>query len=650
VNGDVFHDPPPVPEAAVGRLLDRVRKPARYWGGEWNSVRSDWSVTPLKWCLAYPDLYEVGMSNLGLQILYEVLNDRDDCLAERAYSPDADLAAQLRMGGVPLWSLETRRPLRDFDVLGLSLGYELVASNILEMLDLGGVPPASRDRSGRDPLVVAGGSTALNPEPLADFVDAVVLGEGEDVVGEISETLVSIGWHRRDRDAGGQARRGATRLDALRSLAAIPGVYVPSLYLPRYEEDGRFDGLDRLDPSAPDRVVARITGDFETRVRGIRQLVPNTSIVFDRAQLEVMRGCTRGCRFCQAGMATRPVRERSPEIVLPAAEAILCATGHDEIGLTSLSTADYTHVREVAVGLAERHPNLTVSLPSTRVDAFTVELVDAIAPGGGRSGFTFAPEAGSQHLRDVVNKGVADEEILHCAELAFSRGWSLIKLYFMIGLPGETVDDVAAIARLCRPILEMGRRHHGGRAQVKVSLSTFVPKPGSPFQWDGQDDRAEIEAKVDILRKALHGKGLTLSWHDADSSLLEAALGRGDRRLGRVIERAWRKGARLDAWNIHFDIGLWLEAFAEERLDPRWYAQRDIPVTEPLPWSHLEAGVSGEFLVRERKRALTSRATPDCRWGPCSGCGTPAATGFACDTGLQGPRRFLVRVGEPGLA
>jgi radical SAM superfamily enzyme YgiQ (UPF0313 family) len=420
------------------------------------------------------------------------------------------------------------------------------------------------------------------------------------------------------------------------------------MYSPRYEADGRFQGLDRIDAAAPETVTARIAADFETTVHGIRQIVPNIGIVFDRAQIEVMRGCTRGCRFCAAGMQSRPLRERAPEVAVEAAEAILRSTGYEEIGLTSLSTADYTYVREVATELKRRRPSTVLSLPSTRVDAFTVELVEAIDTAGRRGGFTFAPEAGSQRMRDTINKGVGDEEIARCAELAFERGWSSVKLYFMIGLPGETMADALAIAAISKRVLDMGRRRHGNRAQVKVSVSTFIPKVMTPFQWDGQDNTLEIEAKVGALRTAMHGKGLTLSWSNPASSILEAALGRGDRRLGRVIRRAWETGTRFDAWDEHFDYGAWLAAFASEGLDPAWYAQRDIPTDEPLPWSHLGAGVSTAFMLRDRKRALAGLTTVDCHWGPCSNCGVPSATGFACETGERGPRRLLVQVGDSG--
>jgi radical SAM family uncharacterized protein len=648
-SGGPFDAATPVPGGTIERILSRVRKPGRYAGGEWNSVQKDWALTALKWCLAYPDLYEIGMSNLGLRILYEVLNDRPDRLAERCFAPDVDLQAELRAAGVALWSLETRRPLRAFDVIGLSLGFELVCTNALAMLDLGGVGLTTAERSEADPLVVAGGSIVLNPEPMADFVDVVVLGEGEDAVLEISDVLQSLGWNRRvppPPGTSGEWRRGVDRTTVLRALARLPGVYVPSFYRPAYLPDGRFDRLERVESAAPSAVTARIAADFETRVHGIRQLVPNIGIVFDRAQLEVMRGCTRGCRFCAAGMQSRPLRERAPDVAVTAAEEILRATGYEEIGLTSLSAADYTYVREVATELRRRRPDTILSLPSTRVDAFTVELVDAITGAGRKGGFTFAPEAGSQRLRDSINKGVSDEEIGRCAQLAFDRGWSALKLYFMIGLPGETMADVLAIAAISRRVLEMGRRRHGGRAQVKVNVSTFVPKVMTPFQWDGQDTTAEIEAKVEALRKAMHGKGLVLSWPDPNSSILEAAIGRGDRRLGAVIRLAWQRGARFEAWDEHFDFSIWLDAFAEAGLDPAWYAQRDIPVGEPLPWAHLGAGVSTEFLLRDRERAQSALATADCHWGPCSNCGVPGGTGFACDRGEAGPRRLLVAGGD----
>jgi radical SAM family uncharacterized protein len=509
------------------------------------------------------------------------------------------------------------------------------------MLDLGGVPLTTGERTEADPLVIAGGSSVLNPEPIAECLDAVLLGEGEEAVLEIGDALERIGWPRR-RGPTGEWLRGAARADALKALARIPGVYVPSFYRPHYNPDGTFARLEPL-ADAPPLVTGRIAADFETHVHGIRQLVPNIAIVFDRAQLEVMRGCTRGCRFCQAGIGYRPLRERAPDVAVTAAGSILDATGYEEIGLTSLSTADYTYVNEVATTLHRLRPQASVSLPSTRVDAFTVELVDALVPSGRRGGFTFAPEAGSQRLRDVINKGVSDEEIARCAELAFRRGWSALKFYFMIGLPGETMDDVLAIADICRRVLEVGRRYHGGKAQVKANVSTFVPKVGTPFMWPGQDTTAEIEAKVAALRRRMHGRGLDLRWSEPRSSILEAALGRGDRQLNAVVRRAWRAGARFDAWDEHFSYQRWLEAFEAEGLDPAWYAQRDIPLDEPLPWDHLSCGVTREFLARDYRRALSGETAADCHWGPCYDCGVPAATGFDCQTGEQGPRALLVR-------
>jgi radical SAM family uncharacterized protein len=637
--------PPPIPVDRVHAVLARVEKPARYTGGEWNSVAKDWSATPLRWCFAYPDLYEIGMSNLGLKILYEVLNDRDGTLAERAFAPWVDLQAELRAQDIPLWSLETRRPLAAFDVVGFSLGFELIGTNLLSMLALGGVGLSTPERAEGEPLVIAGGTTTLNPEPLADILDAVVLGEGEDVVLEISAALERAAWTQRTLDPDGTLRRGCTRRDAMRALAAIDGVYVPSLYRPTYHPDGRIDRIERHDDAVPATVVRRIVDDFETNVRGIRQVVPNIPVVFDRAQIEVMRGCTRGCRFCQAGMQFRPLRERPAAVAIAAADAILRATGYEEIGLTSLSTADYTHVAEVATEIRRQHPDIHVSIPSTRVDAFTVDLTDALGTAR-RNGFTFAPEAGSQRMRDVINKGVTDDEIVHCAELAFSRGWSTLKLYFMVGLPGETMDDVLGIASICRRVLAAGRRHHGDRALVKANVSTFVPKPLTPFVWDGQDEIAVIEEKVAALQRALRGRGLDLSWNEPHESLLEAALSRGDRRLGAVIRRAWEMGARFDAWNDHFRFDLWTAAFAEAGLDPTWYAQRDIPLDEHLPWEHLDGGVTAAFLQKEWQRSRDEATIPDCHWDACFDCGVPAATGFACRTGEDGPRAVLVSV-EP---
>ncbi|MDA8065883.1 MAG: TIGR03960 family B12-binding radical SAM protein [Thermaerobacter sp.] len=584
-------------------ILLSVQKPARYVGSEWNAVHKDWDRVDVTFALAFPDLYEVGMSHLGLQILYHELNRREDTLAERVFAPAPDLEAVLRRRGLPLFALESHRGLRDFDILGFTLQYELTYTNILNMLDLGGIPLQAADRGEGDPLVVGGGPGAFNPEPLVPFFDCFVLGEGEEVVHELVD-----GW----RESAGRSRE-----DRLRRLAAVPGVYVPSLYQVRYGADGTVAAVQAVAP-APSRVMKRVVADLDELDYPTYPVVPSVQAIHERAMVEVFRGCTRGCRFCQAGIIYRPVRERSPRAVVRLAQEILAHTGYDEVSLVSLSTADYSGIdrvaRELARDLAPR--GQAVSLPSLRVDAFSVELARTVR-GPRKTGLTFAPEAGTQRLRDVINKGVREEDLMAAAQAAFSQGWEALKLYFMIGLPTETEADVAAIAQLARRVRDLG----GSRSQVTVSVSSFVPKPHTPFQWEPQDPPQTLLAKQALLRRVLRGRGLSLRWHEVGPSWIEGTFSRGDRRMAAVLEEAWRHGCRLDGWGEHFRPELWEEAFRAAGADPAFYNARRRSPEEIFPWDHLDSGATREFLWEENQRALTGEATADCRWEGCYLCG-----------------------------
>jgi len=598
-------------------ILPEVQKPARYTGGEWNSVVKDWDATPVKVALAYPDIYEVGMSNLGLVILYDVLNSRCDVLAERVYAPWPDMEAQMRSAGMPLFSLETRHHLRDFHIVGFSLQYELNYATVLNMLDLAGIPLHAAERGPEWPLVIAGGSCTYNPEPLTPFFDAFVIGEGEEVVLEIVQAVRK--WQGKERGRKGEKE------ELLRRLATIEGMYVPSLYQVFYEREGIITQVRPTVPEAPPMVVKRVLPRL-----GPVPLSPNVPFlrpVHDRGTVEIQRGCTQGCRFCQAGFIYRPVRERGMAEILHAVEELLANTGYEELALLSLSSNDYSRIEQLVRELVQRYqdPPLAISLPSLRTDAFSVELAQ-LFHGRRRTGLTFAPEAGSQRLRDVINKKTTEEDLLTTAEAAFSCGWQRIKLYFMTGLPTETSEDVAAIVRLVRQVHDLGRRHHPRRAQISVSVATFVPKPHTPFQWCSLLPGPELEVQQSLLRQGLRRPGISLSWHEPEMTLLEAALSRGDRRLAPVIERAWRSGARLDAWDEHFEADLWWRAFQAEGLDPDFYARRERSLEEVLPWDHISTGVSREFLLGEFRRALQGEITPDCREG-CLSCGANVALG-----------------------
>ncbi len=595
-----------MPAIDIDPLLRGVSKPARYIGGEWNVIEHDWNERSVRWALIYPDLYDIGQSNGGLAILYDILNQTEDTLAERCYTPWPDMADSLRSRGQPLFSLENRRGLRDFDALGFSLSYELTYTNILEMLDLAGIPSRSLDRAEDDPIILAGGSGALVPEPLAPFIDAFVLGEAEDIILEINELL-----HER-------RTQGASRFDLLRALARTPGVYVPRFYEWRYESDGTPAEVFATDDAASVPVVKRFMQGLPPILT--RPIVPYLQTVHDRAGIEIQRGCTQGCRFCQAGMIYRPLRERTPEEVVAGAKELFRNTGFDDLSLVSLSSTDHSQIKGIVRALrAEFGDNIGISLPSTRVDSFSVDVALLCSPRKKHS-MTFAPEAGSQRLRNAVSKVVDEQDLLDAARNAFEQGWTSIKLYFMVGLPTETMSDVEGIVDWASQVKQIGRQIVGNRARVRVSTSNHVPKAHAPFQWARQETPAELEPKHQLLKQMTRKARLDLSWNDPQESILEGVLSRGDRRLAPVIETAWRNGARFDAWSEHFREDLWWDAMAKEGLDPAFYCHRERDLWERFPWMHIASGVSEAFLRKEWQRTWKELTTADCRDG-CNVCG-----------------------------
>ncbi len=605
----------------IERILTQVQKPARYAGGEVNSVCKNPDEVKIRFAFCFPDTYEVGMSHLGMKILYGLLNERADTWCERVFAPWPDFEELLRREHIPLYALESFSPLSAFDFIGFTLQYELSFTNILNMLELGGIPVKASERSETDPIVIAGGPCACNPEPIADFIDLFVLGEGEEVLGELMDLyLVCKG-------------NGHSKKEFMKKASQIEGVYVPSLYCVSYQEDGTIRSVEPLE-GAPAVVHKRILRNMDAAYYPDRFIVPYIETVHDRAILEVMRGCIRGCRFCQAGFLYRPLREKSAGLLCSQGKDLCENTGYEEISLSSLSTSDYSQLApmlEEMLDFTDRN-KINMTLPSLRIDNFSEELLDKIKSVR-KSGLTFAPEAGSQRLRDVINKNVREEDVMSSCKIAFEGGYTSVKLYFMLGLPTETMEDIEAIIGLAQRVVDLfyslPDRPKGRGVNVTVSVSTFVPKPFTPFQWEAQDTMEMIAAKQKHLIESITSKKITCKYHEMHTSVLEGILARGDRRLGNVIYTAWQKGCRLDSWDEHFHFDRWMDAMKECGLSPAFYASRKRSFDEILPWEHLDYGVSKRFLRRECEKAYAAETTPNCR-EKCAGCGANRLLGGAC--------------------
>lgn len=592
------------------KILDRVEKPGRYIGKEYNEIVKRDEAGMIKIALAFPDLYEIGMSYLGFKILYDLINQKADVLAERVFSPAVDMERLLREANLPIFSLETYRSLNAFDIVGFTIQHELCFSNILNLIELGHIPLKTEDRDENDPLLIAGGPVAFNPEPLADFIDLFVIGEGEEVIQEIIEVFRE--WKRQK----------GKRDELLQRLVQREGIYVPSLYRVEYREDGRIKSITPHKKEVPFRVKKRIIRDFNQVSYPVKPIVPHLEVVHDRITLEIFRGCTRGCRFCQAGMIYRPVRERSLDRLLELAEKTLQHTGYEEISLSSLSSTDYSQIEELIKELVNCFgtKGVGVSLPSLRIDAFSVNLAQQIQRVR-KVGLTFAPEVGTERLRRVINKNVRDEDLFSSVEAAFQAGWRRVKLYFMVGLPTETEEDIAGIVRLVRQVKTIGRRIAGKKMEINVSVSVFVPKAHTPFQWEAQEKMDVLRQKFSFLNRHFQERNILFNYSDVRRSFLEAIFARGDRRLGKVLEKAHYLGCKFDSWREQFNFENWQKAFEESKLSMEFYANRERQKDEILPWDHISCGVKKEYLWQERERARIGEITPDCRFDSCPDCG-----------------------------
>ena len=606
----------------IQKILLEVQKPGRYVGGELNSVIKNKDDVAVRYAFCFPDTYEIGMSHLGMKILYSVVNNRDDAWCERVFAPDNDMEEKMREHNIPLWALESGDSIKDFDLIGFTLQYELSFSNVLNMLDLAGVPIYSKDRSDLSPIVVAGGPCACNAEPMADFIDVFLLGDGE----ETTDLLISLVKKHKEI--------GSSKLDFLRDVATHKGFYVPAFYDVEYKDDGTIASVTAKE-TAPEKAEKAIVSDMDKAVYPEKFIVPSIEVVHDRVTAEIFRGCIRGCRFCQAGFLYRPIREKSPEVVEAQCKKLCETSGYDEISLCSLSTSDYTGLQPLLNSMLDWtiKEKINVALPSLRVDNFSDELMEKLAVVR-RSSLTFAPEAGTQRLRDAINKNVTEEDVMSTVDKAFAGGWTAVKLYFMIGLPTETLDDVAGIAQLGQRVVDeyyrLPDRPKGKGVQVSISASSFVPKPFTPFQWEPQDTQEMLAEKQEHLMNSVTTKKIKISTHTTQTSFMEGVLARGDRRLSKVIELAWKKGCKFDSWDDQFKYDMWMEAFNEAGLDPSFYANRRRDFDEILPWDHLDYGISKKFLINENKKAHESITTPHCRI-QCAGCGSNKLNGGKCD-------------------